>query len=116
MTTQTATAPSTPVRSRRRGLLAAPAAAGIAFAVAWVMGLAVWPSNLDVAASGTKIISAYTGHQDAAVTQYLLVEGLVVTPGNMFRAGWSRSGTSLWRLVDAAAGATRAMLGKHGPA
>jgi hypothetical protein len=39
-------------------------------------GLAVWPSNLDVAASGAKVVSAYTGHQGVAVTQYLLVEGL----------------------------------------
>jgi hypothetical protein len=44
--------------------------------VAWVTGLAVWPSNLDVAASGAKVVSAYTGHQRVAVTQYLLVEGL----------------------------------------
>lgn len=76
MTTQTATAPSISIRSRRRGLLTAPVAAGIAFVVAWVTGLAVWPSNLDVAASGAKVVSAYTDHQGAAVTQYLLVEGL----------------------------------------
>jgi hypothetical protein len=73
MTTQTAT---TPIRSRRRGLLAAPAAAGIAYAAAWVTGLAVWPSNLDVTASGAKVMSAYTGHEGVAMTQYLLVEGL----------------------------------------
>jgi hypothetical protein len=41
-----------------------------------VTGLAVWPSNLDVAASGAKVVSTYTGHQGVAVTQYLLVEGL----------------------------------------
>lgn len=76
MTTQTATAPSISIRSRRRGLLTAPAAAGIAFVVAWVMGLAVWPSNLDVDASGANVVSAYTDHQGVAVTQYLLVEGL----------------------------------------
>jgi hypothetical protein len=44
--------------------------------VAWVTGLAVWPANLDVAASGAKLVAAYTGHQVVAVTQYLLVEGL----------------------------------------
>jgi hypothetical protein len=76
MTTQTATVPSISIRSRRRGLLTAPAAAGIAFVVAWVMGLAVWPSNLDVDASGAKVVSTYAGHQGVAVTQYLLVEGL----------------------------------------
>ena len=54
----------------------APAAAGIAFVAAWVTGLAVWPTNLNVAASGGKVVSAYTGHQGVAVAQYLLVEGL----------------------------------------
>jgi hypothetical protein len=50
-------------------------AGGIAYAAAWVTGLAVWPSNLNVAASGAKVVSAYSGHQGAAMTQYLLVEG-----------------------------------------
>jgi hypothetical protein len=76
MTTQTAIAPGAPIRSPRRELLTAPAVAGIGFAVAWVTGLAVWPSNLDVAASGATVVSAFTGHQGVAVTQYLLVEGL----------------------------------------
>jgi hypothetical protein len=55
--------------------MTAPAAAGIAFVAAWATGLAVWPSNLDVAASGGKVVAAYSGHEGAAVTQYLLVEG-----------------------------------------
>lgn len=66
MTTQTATAPGTPIRSGHRGMLAAPAATGIAFVVAWLTGLAVWPSNLDVSASDAKVLSAYTGHQGVA--------------------------------------------------
>jgi hypothetical protein len=76
MTTRTAAAPSRPIRLRGRGLLTTPAAAGMAFVVAWVAGLVVWPANLDVAASGSKVVSEYTGHQGVAVTQYLLVEGL----------------------------------------
>jgi hypothetical protein len=76
MTTQTATAPSTPIRSRHRGMLAAPAAAGIAFVVAWLTGLAVWPSTLDASASSVKVVSAYIGHEAVAMTQDLLVEGL----------------------------------------
>lgn len=76
MTTQTEAAPIAPSRSRRRRLLTAPAAAGIAFVAAWVTGLAVWPSNLDVSASGAKVVSAYAGHQGVAMTQYLLLEGL----------------------------------------
>jgi hypothetical protein len=76
MTAHTATAPGTPIRSRHHGLLTAPAAAGIAFVVAWLTGLAVWPSNLDASASDAKVVSAYTGHQAVAMTQNLLVEGL----------------------------------------
>jgi hypothetical protein len=77
MTTQTvATAPSTPVGRRGRSLLTAPAVAGVAYAAAWLIGLAVWPSNLDVAASNVKVVATYSAHQGAAMTQYLLVEGV----------------------------------------
>jgi hypothetical protein len=74
MTTHTAPTQSTALRSRL-GPVTAPAAAGVAFVAAWAAGLAAWPSNLNVAASGTKVLSAYSGHQGAAITQYLLVEG-----------------------------------------
>jgi hypothetical protein len=75
--TQTvATAPSTPVGRRGRSLLTAPAVAGIAYTAAWLIGLAVWPSNLDVAAPNVKVVATFSGHQGAAMTQYLLVEGL----------------------------------------
>jgi hypothetical protein len=47
-----------------------------AYATAWVAGLAVWPSNLDVTSSDTKVMSAYTGHRGVAMAQYLLVEGV----------------------------------------
>lgn len=76
MTTQTAALPSTPTRSQRRWVPARPAAAGIAFVAAWVTGLSVWPSNLDVAASGARVVSTYARHRGVAVTQYLLVEAV----------------------------------------
>jgi hypothetical protein len=76
MTTHAATAPSTTIRSRHPARITAPAAAGLAFAAAWAAGLVAWPSNLDVAASGAKVVSTYAGHQGVAVTQYLLVEGV----------------------------------------
>jgi hypothetical protein len=50
--------------------------AGVAYLVAWVTGLAVWPSNLDVAASGSQVIAAYTGHRGVAMLQSLLVHGV----------------------------------------
>jgi hypothetical protein len=76
MTTHTAALASSPLRSRHRGLMTAPAAAGITFVAAWVTGLLVWPSNLGPAASGARVISTYAGHRGAAATQYVLVEGL----------------------------------------
>ena len=82
MTTHQATAPRTIVRSRHRGRLAAPAAAGIAYIAAWVTGLLVWPSNLGVAASGARVVSVYAGHRGVAVAQYLLVEGGGGCPGH----------------------------------
>ena len=36
----------------------------------------MWPSNLDVAASGTQVVAAYTGHRGVAMTQSLLVHGV----------------------------------------
>jgi hypothetical protein len=71
----TSSAPSRPV-SGRGGLLTAPAVAGVAYLVAWLAGLAVWPSNLDVAASGSQVVTAYTGHRDVAMLQSLLVHGV----------------------------------------
>jgi hypothetical protein len=77
MTTQSvATSPNMAVGRRGGSLITAPAAAGIAYAAAWVLGLAVWPSNLGVAATNVKVLATYRAHQDAAITQYLLVEGL----------------------------------------
>ncbi len=76
MTTHAATAQLATTRSRRTRRVTVPAAAGVAFVAAWATGLAAWPSNLNVAASGTQVVSAYAGHQGAAVTQYVLVEGV----------------------------------------
>jgi hypothetical protein len=77
MTTQSAaTAPRMSVGRRSRNLITAPAVAGIAYSTAWVLGLAVWPSNLDVAATNAKVLATYRAHQLAAMTQYLLIEGV----------------------------------------
>jgi hypothetical protein len=60
----------------RRRRITAPALAGIAYSPAWLLGLAVWPSNLDVAATNAKVVATFSAHQSAAVTQFLLVEGV----------------------------------------
>jgi hypothetical protein len=77
MATQSAaTAPDMSVGRRGRNLATAPAVAGIAYAIAWVLGLAVWPSNLDVAATNATVLATYRAHEGVAMTQYLLVEGV----------------------------------------
>ena len=75
MTTPTAaTAPRMSVGRRSR--ITAPALAGITYSTAWVLGLVVWPSNLDVDATDAKVVSTFGAHQVAAMTQFLLVEGI----------------------------------------
>ena len=61
---------------RRRADIGLPAMAGAAYVAAWVTGLAVWPSNVDVSASGREVLTAYSGHQALAQVQYALVEGV----------------------------------------
>jgi hypothetical protein len=51
------TAPSRPIGGRGRSLLTAPAVAGVAYLVAWVAGLAVWPSNLDTELDANRPVS-----------------------------------------------------------
>ncbi len=64
------------VQVRGRRFRSLPALAGISYAIAWVAGLAVWPSNLAIDASTKEIVSLYAGHRSEATAQYLLVEGL----------------------------------------
>jgi hypothetical protein len=57
-------------------LLSAPAVMGILYSVAWLVGLAIWPANLDVTASGAAVIASYAGHRSLAMVQCALVEGV----------------------------------------
>lgn len=109
MTTHAAAASSATIQLRHRGWLTAPAAAGLAFATAWAAGLAVWPSNLNVAASGAQVVTAYAGHQGVAMTQYLLVEGvaaiaLAIVVLTLGRAGSRRGAERAGRVVLLAGG------------
>ena len=102
------------VGRRSRSLIAAPAVAGIAYSTAWVVGLAVWPSNLDVAATNLKVVATYSAHQSAAIMQYLLVEGLAaIALGVIVIAlGWAarRRGADRLGLAAVVAGLTAAAL------
>ena len=58
------------------GSITATALAAIGYSTVWVVGLAIWPSNLDVRASNAKVLVTYSAHQGAALAQYLLIEGV----------------------------------------
>jgi hypothetical protein len=59
--------------SQRRYL---PAAAGVAYLVAWAAGLGAWPVNLALNASAAEVAASYRAHPAEAVANYLLTEGL----------------------------------------
>jgi hypothetical protein len=53
-----------------------PAAAGISYLAAWTIGLAAWPANLAINATGARVAATYEPQTAQAVAQYLLVEGV----------------------------------------
>ena len=53
-----------------------PGVAGLAYVVAWVAGLAIWPANLALNATAGQVAASYRAHPAQAVAQYLLIEGL----------------------------------------
>jgi hypothetical protein len=105
MYTQSLPAASNALRpSHFRPLITAPRVAGITYTAAWVAGLAIWPSNLNVDASGAQVVAAYAGHQGIAMVQYLLVEGVAalalagVTPA-LYPAASRRGARRLGRVT-----------------
>ena len=53
-----------------------PGAAGVAYLATWIIGLAVWPVNLALNATAAQAAASHAAHPAAAITPYLLVEGL----------------------------------------
>ena len=51
---RTQTEPAQAAGRRGRGVVTAPAVAGVAYTAAWAIGLGVWPSNPDVATTGSR--------------------------------------------------------------
>ena len=60
------------LRSGARAVLAA----GITHPLAWLVGLVVWPTNLDVRASDATVLSTYAGSAAPAAVQASLVHGV----------------------------------------
>jgi hypothetical protein len=88
-------------------VVTAPAVAGVAYTAAWAIGLGVWPSNPDVAATGSRVVTAYAGHRGVAMIQSLLVHGvaavaLAVVVLALGQAGRRRGAEHLSRATVAA--------------
>ncbi len=62
--------------NRQRPAVTVPAAAGVAYAAAWIAALAIWPSNPSVDASKAHVMAAFTGHEGVAIAQYALAQGV----------------------------------------
>ena len=75
-----ATAATEGTRSRQAGgarwRAYLPGGAGLAYLVAWVAGLAAWPSNLPLNATAAQTTASYAAQPAQATVQYILVEGL----------------------------------------
>ena len=64
------------VQAPGRWFKSLPALAGIGYGVAWLAGLAAWPSNPAIDASKREIVSLYAANMGQAAAQFLVVEGL----------------------------------------
>ena len=76
MTTQTAAPGRATGSPRRRGLLTVPAVAGLVYTASWLAGLAIAPSSTSVRSTGAEVVAGFAGHEGAAVTQFVLTEGI----------------------------------------
>jgi len=65
-----------PVRARNRTVLRPAALAGIGYTVVWIVSLLAGAPNPSVAASGSQVIASFTGHAGAAMTMFVLAEGV----------------------------------------
>ena len=76
MTAQTVAPARATGSPRRRGLLTVPAVAGLAYTASWLAGLAIAPSSTSVRSTGAEVVAGFAGHEGAAVTQFVLTEGI----------------------------------------
>ena len=124
MTAQTAVPARATGNRRRRGLLTVPAVAGLAYTASWLAGLAIAPSSTSVRSTGAAVVAGYSGHEGAAVVQFVLTEGiaslaLAVVVICLGRAGLRAGGGAAARLMvgagaaAAAVGLVQCMLGVY---
>jgi len=89
----------------RRRVLTLPAAAGIGYSVAWIIGLSAGAPNPSVAEPGAQVVASFAGHGGPTMTMFALAEGvaaaaLVIVVTAVGRAA-RRSGAPLAGLTAA---------------
>jgi len=114
MTAQTVAPARATGSPRRRGLLTVPAVAGLAYTASWLAGLAIAPSSTSVRSTGAAVVAGYSGHEGAAVVQFVLTEGiaslaLAVVVICLGRAGLRAGGGAAARLMVGAGAAAAAV-------
>jgi hypothetical protein len=81
-----------------------PAIAGVAYALVWVVGLLVWPTNLGIGSADPAVAADYRANAGQAIAQYLLVEGvagllLAVVIGSLVGPAWNRPASATLRTA-----------------
>jgi hypothetical protein len=108
MTTQR-TPGTAPLASQRSGRPAGSGrsilVAGVLYTAAWVIGLAIWPTNLDVQASDGTVLAAYADHALAASTQATLVHGVAAVTLAIVVVALARAGRAAGAVRPAAVAA-----------
>jgi hypothetical protein len=63
-------------RTGRRGVLSAPALAGVVYSVAWITSQLTGSPNPSIAAPGTQLVASFAGHGGSALAMFVLAEGV----------------------------------------
>jgi hypothetical protein len=92
-----------------------PAVAGLAYTASWLAGLAIASSSTSVRSTGGAVVAGFAGDEGAAVTQFVLTEGiaslaLAVVVICLGRAGL-RAGAGTTARLMIGAGAAAAAVG-----
>jgi hypothetical protein len=79
--------------ARNRGALSAPALAGVAYSVAWIVSQLTGGRNPSIAAPGTQLVASFAGDGGSMVAMFVLAEGvaaiaLILVVVFVARAAW----------------------------
>jgi hypothetical protein len=103
-----------PARTEHRAARGLPVVAGIGYSLAWIISLLLGAPNPAVAARGSQVVAAYSGHGGSTMAMFVLAEGvaaaaLAVVMISAARAA-RRSGAQLAGLTGAGFGIAAAVV------